>query len=225
MAPGGDASAPTARGTRSPSVAIVGYTNAGKSSLLNRLTGRGRAGREPLFATLDPTVRAETDERPRVHAHGHRRASCGTSRTSSSRHSARHSRRRPVQIWSLHVVDASHPDPGGQISAVRKVLGGARRIRRARDRGPQQGGHRRTGDHRAPAQPGRGQRRRLRTHRDAGFEELRELIAERLPRPAVEVDLVVPYSPRRPHLPCPHHGGRARRRAPDGGHSAPRPRG
>jgi GTPase SAR1 family protein len=44
-----------------PSVAIVGYTNAGKSSLLNRLTGAGVLVEDALFATLDPT----TGARPR----------------------------------------------------------------------------------------------------------------------------------------------------------------
>src|SRR4051812_24906032 len=42
---------------RVPSVAIAGYTNAGKSSLLNRLTGAGVLVENALFATLDPTVR------------------------------------------------------------------------------------------------------------------------------------------------------------------------
>src|SRR5690606_14154816 len=40
-----------------PSVAIAGYTNAGKSSLLNRLTGAGVLVEDALFATLDPTTR------------------------------------------------------------------------------------------------------------------------------------------------------------------------
>ena len=40
-----------------PSVAIAGYTNAGKSSLLNRLTGADVLVENALFATLDPTVR------------------------------------------------------------------------------------------------------------------------------------------------------------------------
>src|SRR5690606_4572347 len=40
-----------------PNVAIVGYTNAGKSSLLNRITGAGVLVENALFATLDPTVR------------------------------------------------------------------------------------------------------------------------------------------------------------------------
>ena len=40
-----------------PSVAIAGYTNAGKSSLLNRLTDAGVLVEDSLFATLDPTTR------------------------------------------------------------------------------------------------------------------------------------------------------------------------
>jgi GTP-binding protein HflX len=43
-----------------PTAAIVGYTNAGKSSLLNRLTGAGVLAADKLFATLDPTTRQLT---------------------------------------------------------------------------------------------------------------------------------------------------------------------
>ena len=41
----------------SPVIAIVGYTNAGKSTLLNRLTGASVLEEDKLFATLDPTTR------------------------------------------------------------------------------------------------------------------------------------------------------------------------
>ena len=60
-----------------PSIAIVGYTNAGKSSLLNALTGAGVLVQDALFATLEPTTRrADFDSIKTVgayHAHRHRR--------------------------------------------------------------------------------------------------------------------------------------------------------
>src|SRR6476469_3973154 len=105
-----------------PSVAIAGYTNAGKSSLLNRLTGAGVLVENQLFATLDPTVRrAETED----------------GRLYTLADTVGFVRQLPTQLVEafrstleevadadllLHVVDGSHPDPEGQISAVRAVL-------------------------------------------------------------------------------------------------------
>ena len=50
-----------------PSVAIAGYTNAGKSSLLNRLTDAGVLVEDSLFATLDPTTRKTTTADGRIY--------------------------------------------------------------------------------------------------------------------------------------------------------------
>lgn len=103
-----------------PSVAIVGYTNAGKSSLLNRLTGAGVLVEDALFATLDLDHPAQPDRRRRLHPHRHGRVLSGTCRTTSSRPSARRWRNPPRPTCSSHVVDASDPDPAGQIDAARR---------------------------------------------------------------------------------------------------------
>ena len=50
-----------------PTVAIAGYTNAGKSSLMNRLTNAGVLVENALFATLDPTVRKTTTSDGRIY--------------------------------------------------------------------------------------------------------------------------------------------------------------
>src|SRR5699024_10095272 len=105
-----------------PSVAIVGYTNAGKSSLLNRLTGAGVLVQDQLFATLDTTVRrAETVEgRPYTLTD-----TVGFVR--SLPHQLVEAFRSTLEEAAdadllLHVVDGSHPDPEGQIVAVHEVL-------------------------------------------------------------------------------------------------------
>jgi GTPase len=105
-----------------PSVAIAGYTNAGKSSLLNRLTGAGVLVENALFATLDPTVRkAETPE-GRVYT------------LADTVGFVRHLPHHLVEAFRstmeevadadllLHVVDGSHPQPQAQLAAVREVL-------------------------------------------------------------------------------------------------------
>lgn len=105
-----------------PAVAIAGYTNAGKSSLLNRLTGAGVLVEDALFATLDPTTRRTTTSDGRVYT------------MSDTVGFVRHLPHQLVEAFRstleevadadlvLHVVDGSHPDPEGQITAVREVF-------------------------------------------------------------------------------------------------------
>ncbi|MFJ2754892.1 GTPase HflX [Nocardioides sp. NPDC087217] len=105
-----------------PAVAIAGYTNAGKSSLLNRLTGAGVLVEDALFATLDPTTRRTTTEDGRVYT------------MSDTVGFVRHLPHQLVEAFRstleevadadlvVHVVDGSHPDPEGQLAAVREVF-------------------------------------------------------------------------------------------------------
>lgn len=106
-----------------PAVAIAGYTNAGKSSLLNRITQAGVLVENALFATLDPTVRkAQTpDGRPYTLAD-----TVGFVRNLP--HQLVEAFRSTLEEIAasdliVHVVDASHPDPSSQIETVRNVVG------------------------------------------------------------------------------------------------------
>ena len=187
----------TKRGGRTahqvPSVAIAGYTNAGKSSLLNRLTGAGVLVENQLFATLDPTVR---------------RAETPDGRLYTLADTVGFVRQLPHQLVEafrstleevadadllLHVVDGSHPDPEGQISAVRAVLADVDatdvkevivvnkadiadpevldRLRRARE----------------------ARRRRVGPHGRRAWTSCAALVADELPQPDVDVEVLVPY--------------------------------
>ena len=105
-----------------PSVAIAGYTNAGKSSLLNRLTDAGVLVENALFATLDPTVRQAKTPGGREFT-----LSDTVGFVRDLPHQLVEAFRSTLEEVGasdliLHVVDGSDPDPEGQLSAVRKVL-------------------------------------------------------------------------------------------------------
>ncbi len=176
-----------------PSVAIVGYTNAGKSSLLNRLTGAGVLVENALFATLDPTTRRAESTDGRVFT------------LTDTVGFVRHLPHDLVEAFRstleesvladllLHVVDGSDPDPEGQIKAVRTVLAeiGAGNIAEQLvinkiDR--------------ADATTLAGLRTRypdaafVSARTGDGIDDLTRRVEERLPRPAVEVTALVPYA-------------------------------
>ncbi len=177
-----------------PAVAIAGYTNAGKSSLLNRLTGSDAMVQNALFATLDPTVR---------------RAQTPDGREYTLADTVGFVRNLPHELVEafrstleevgeadviIHVVDAAHPDPEGQIEAVRAVLRdipGATDIPELivlnkSDIAPVDALVRLRRAHPEAVA--------VSAHTGAGIAELRDAIAAHLPQPAVEVDVVVPYS-------------------------------
>ncbi|MCT2583532.1 GTPase HflX [Actinophytocola gossypii] len=175
------------------SVALAGYTNAGKSSLLNQLTGAGVLVWNALFATLDTTVRrAETP-------------SGRTYTVADTVGFVRHLPHHLVEAFRstidevadahlvLHVVDGTHPDPAAQLDAVRKVLrevgaGGVTEVvvvnkadaadpavvARLLDEEP--------GSIAVSARTGQ------------GIDELRALVDRLLPHPEVEVEAMVPYT-------------------------------
>src|ERR1700759_3099484 len=102
-----------------PSIAIVGYTNAGKSSLLNALTGAGVLVQDALFATLEPTTRRAEfeDGRPIVLTD-----TVGFVRHLSTQlvEAFRSTLEEVVDADLLvHVVDGSDVNPFAQINAVR----------------------------------------------------------------------------------------------------------
>jgi GTP-binding protein HflX len=176
-----------------PSVAIAGYTNAGKSSLLNRMTSAGVLVENALFATLDPTVRKTLTPDGREYTLAD---TVGFVRNLP--HQLVEAFRSTLEEIGdsdliVHVVDASHPDPASQIATVRDVVGevGARNIpelivfnkidladetQRMALRGME------------PNSIG------VSARSGEGLEELEARIASMLPEPNVRVTVLIPYS-------------------------------
>ncbi|MBM3682840.1 MAG: GTPase HflX, partial [Actinobacteria bacterium] len=175
------------------SVAIAGYTNAGKSSLLNRLTGAGVLVEDALFATLDPTVR---------------KSQTPSGRNITLSDTVGFVRHLPHQLIDAFkstleevsdsdlivlVVDGSDPDPLEQFNSVRHVLEeiGANNIPEiiAVNKCDQLN------------EEQLGELKRVfpdsilvSTHTSLGIDLLLQKIDDCLPDPSVEVMLVIPYS-------------------------------
>lgn len=175
------------------SVAIAGYTNAGKSSLLNRLTGAGVLVEDALFATLDPTVRKS-------------HTPSGRSITLSDTVGfVRHLPHQLIDAFKstleevsdsdliVHVVDGSDADPLEQFNSVREVLEEIKannipeiiainKCDRITDET--------MGDLKRIFPEGIF----VSAHSGMGIDALLKAIDDRLPDPSVEVMLTIPYS-------------------------------
>ncbi|HLZ37924.1 MAG TPA: GTPase HflX [Mycobacteriales bacterium] len=175
-----------------PSVAIAGYTNAGKSSLLNQLTGAGVLVEDALFATLDPTIRRTRTPDGRVFT------------LTDTVGFVRHLPHQLVEAFRstleevadadlvVHVVDATHPDPEAQLVAVREVFAEI-----DADAVPEIVVVNKA-DVSDPLVVTRLLRREpgavvVSAHTGLGLSELVDRIAAALPRPDVEVDVLLPY--------------------------------
>jgi GTP-binding protein HflX len=175
-----------------PSVAIAGYTNAGKSSLLNRITHAGVLVENSLFATLDATVRKSvtTDGRPYTLAD-----TVGFVRNLP--HQLVEAFRSTLEEVGesdviVHVVDGAHPDPASQLATVRDVIGdvGARNL-------PEIVVFNKSDlvddDQRLVLRGLEPQAIFVSARTGEGIEELQARIGELLPAPTVELELLVPY--------------------------------
>ncbi len=192
FAPARDAKRAERKRNTIPAVAIAGYTNAGKSSLLNRLTHAGVLVENALFATLDTSVR---------------RAQTADGRTYTLTDTVGFVRNLPHQLVEafrstleevgeadvlLHVVDGSHPDPAAQLATVRDVIGdvGARDtleivVFNKADLVDE--------DTRLVLRGLEPKAMFVSSRTGEGIDELRAAIEAALPLPAIEVRALVPY--------------------------------
>jgi len=175
-----------------PSVSIAGYTNAGKSSLLNRLTGAGVLVEDALFATLDPTTRRSQTSDGRIYTF------------SDTVGFVRHLPHQLVEAFRstleeiaeadlvVHVVDGAHADPHEQVRAVHEVLAevGAERVPELLVVNKID-----VADEESLLSLKRlwPEAVFVSARTGAGLDDLRAAVEARLPHPAVEIDVRVPY--------------------------------
>ena len=176
-----------------PSVAIAGYTNAGKSSLLNRLTDAGVLVQNALFATLDPTVRKAETQDGRIYT------------LSDTVGFVRHLPHELIDAFKstleevsgadliVHVVDGANSDPIGQINAVREVISeiGGQKIPEIIAMNKSDIADPETIRALLRDEPSAIS---ISVHTGAGIPKLIEAIEAALPRPKVELRVLLPFS-------------------------------
>jgi GTP-binding protein HflX len=176
-----------------PSVAIAGYTNAGKSSLLNRLTDAGVLVQNALFATLDPTVRKAETQDGRIYT------------LSDTVGFVRHLPHELIDAFKstleevsgadliVHVVDGANSDPIGQINAVREVISeiGGQKIPEIIALNKSDIADPETIRALLRDEPSAIS---ISVHTGAGIPKLIEAIEAALPRPKVELRVLLPFS-------------------------------
>lgn len=175
-----------------PGVALAGYTNAGKSTLLNRLAGSGVLVEDKLFSTLDPTTR-------RLDLPGGRHATLTDTVGFISKlpHDLIEAFKSTLEEVGradlvLHLVDGSGPDPVGQAAAVRLVLdevgaGALPELLVVTKIDLVDGERRSQLTNWFPYAP------QISATSGEGVEALLHVLAARLPRPSIRLQVLVPY--------------------------------
>ena len=175
------------------SVVIVGYTNAGKSSLLNVLVDADVMVQDALFATLDPTVRqAET---PDGRAYTLSDTVGFIDELPHELVEAFRSTLEEVEYADLivHVVDASHHNPVQQVETVHEVLADLPQVSQIPEIIVLNKADLVDALHLRALQSAIGGGIPLSTRTGQGIAQLREAIANALPSPAKPIDYVIPY--------------------------------
>ncbi|MBC7724558.1 MAG: GTPase HflX [Burkholderiaceae bacterium] len=175
-----------------PSVAITGYTNAGKSSLLNRITHTGALVENALFATLDTAVRKNSTADGQAYT-----LTDTVGFVRNLPHQLVEAFRSTLEEVAdadviVHVVDGSHPDPGSQLATVRDVIGevDARHL-------PEIVVFNKSDlidDNQRLVLRGLEPRAIFASARSGeGIEEILARVAELLPKPTIELELLIPF--------------------------------